>query len=466
MGALSPSGLAPERHLALVEAEERRRKHDWSRHARPEQLPPDGDWRTWLIMAGRGWGKTRVGAEWVRASVRDFPLVNIIGATADDARDIMIEGESGILAICPDRERPEYLPSKRRLEWPNGARTLIFTADEPERLRGKQHMRLWCDELSAWRYMESWDQAMLGLRLGGDPKAVVTLTPKRVKALIDLIALPTTVVTRGTTYENRANLAPAFLDQIIRRYEGTTVGRQELLGELLTEVEGAHWTHAMIERGRVTSAEVPPLRRIVVGVDPQGQTGIGAETGIVAVGVGRPLGADVDHAYVLADGSGDFTPDGWGRAVVGLYQRLKADRIVAEVNFGGQMVASTIRTVDPNAAVEMVSASRGKLVRAEPVAALYEQGRVHHIGGYAQLEDEMTGYDGTGPSPNRMDALVWTITDLMVEPASGFVVPYIPPPIGFTGESTWAGAGGSGVGSNWEPSAGSFGGPSGSGWGW
>lgn len=202
MGARSPAVLAPERHLALVEAEERRRKHDWARHARPEQLPPPGDWRTWLIMAGRGWGKTRVGAEWTRASARNFPLVNIIGATADDARDIMIEGESGILAVCPDHERPAYLPSKRRLEWPNGARTLIFTADEPERLRGKQHMRLWADEMASWRYPDAWDQAMFGLRLGGDPK--------RVKALRELIAESSTAVTGGTTYDNRANLAPAF----------------------------------------------------------------------------------------------------------------------------------------------------------------------------------------------------------------------------------------------------------------
>ncbi|MDP9471749.1 MAG: terminase family protein, partial [Chloroflexota bacterium] len=363
-------------------------------------------------------------------------------------------------------ERPEYLPSKRRLEWPNGARTLIFTADEPERLRGKQHMRLWCDELAAWRYPEAWDQAMFGLRLGDDPRAVVTTTPKRLKALRDLIADPSTVVTGGTTYENRANLAPAFFQQIIRRYEGTNLGGQELGGELLTDVVGAHWTSDLIERNRVSQADVPALRRIVVGVDPQGQTGIGAETGIIAAGVGRPPGADDDHAYVLADGSGDFTPDGWGRSVVSLYRSLKADRIVAETNFGGQMVASTIRTVDPNAAVEMVSASRDKMVRAEPVAALYEQGRVHHVGGYPQLEDEMAGYDGTGPSPNRMDALVWTITDLMVESASGFVIPHNPPPIGFVGESTWAGAGGSGVGSSWEPSTGSFGGPSGSGWGW
>ncbi len=462
IAAPTPQDLA----YAVAIGKQRARRWSWHLHARPEQLPPPGSWRTWLIMAGRGWGKTRVGAEWTRASARHFPLVNIVGATADDARDIMIEGESGILNICPPHERPEYLPSKRRLEWPNGARTLIFTADEPERLRGKQHMRLWCDELAAWRYPDAWDQAMFGLRLGDDPRAVVTTTPRRVKALRDLIADPSTVVTGGTTYENRANLAPAFFQQIIRRYEGTNLGRQELGGELLTDVAGAHWTSDLIEQNRVSQADVPALRRIVIGVDPQGQTGIGAETGIVAAGVGRPLGADADHAYVLADGSGDFTPDGWGRAVVGLYQRLKADRIVAEVNFGGQMVASTIRTVDPSAAVEMVSASRGKLVRAEPVAALYEQARVHHVGGYPQLEDEMTGYDGTGPSPNRMDALVWTITDLMVEPASGFVIPHIPPPIGFVGESIWAGAGGSGVGSTWEPSSGSFGNPSGSGWGW
>jgi phage terminase large subunit-like protein len=407
----------------------------WRRVARPEQLPPPGDWRVWLVMAGRGWGKTRAGAEWTIESARAFPLVNIVGATADDARDIMIEGESGILAKAPPSFRPDYQPSKRRIDWPNGARTLVFTADEPERLRGKQHMRLWCDELASWRYgSDAWDQAMFGLRLGADPRAVVTTTPKRVRALRDLIADPATVVTGGATYANRANLAPAFFAQIIRRYEGTSLGRQELGGELLDEVEGAHWTHALIEASRVTAADVPPLRRVVVGVDPQGQAGIGSETGIVAAGVGRPEGATVDHAYVLADASGDLTPDGWARAVVGLYRRLAADRIVAEANFGGQMVGATIRTVDPGAPIELVGASRGKLVRAEPVAALYEQGRARHVGGFPALEDEMTGFDGTGPSPNRMDALVWAVTAL------GLAAPAPPrsvAPAGVAQKSTW-----------------------------
>lgn len=237
------ASLKPDEAAAL--------EYEWEFWARPSQRPPPGDWRVWLVMAGRGFGKTRVGAEWVRESVRDYPLVNIIGATADDARDIMIEGESGILAVCPPGERPLYVPSKRRLEWPNGARSLIFTADEPERLRGKQHMRIWGDEIAAWRYPEAWDQAMFGLRLGGDPRAVATTTPKPVRLVRDLMALRTTAITRGSTYENRGNLAPAFLDQIVAKYEGTRLGRQELNAELLDDVPGALWTRTMIDDLRV-----------------------------------------------------------------------------------------------------------------------------------------------------------------------------------------------------------------------
>lgn len=459
---VAPVLLTPERHLSLVEAEEGRRRRDWPRHARPEQLPPLGDWSIWLILTGRGWGKTRTGAEFIRAEVAAGRMVRValVAPTAADARDVMIEGESGLLAVCGTDERPTYNPSLRRLTWPNGAIATTYSADEPDRLRGPQHDGAWSDEAAAWRYPETWDMLQFGLRLGGRPRQVVTTTPKPVtivRGLVErtdagrLVGRPGVHLTTGRTEENAANLAPAFLSSISTLYGGTRLGRQEVGGELLEDVEGAHWTGGLIEAGRVTTADVPPLRRIVVGIDPQGQTGIGSETGIIVAGVGRPVGADADHGYVLADGSGDFTPDGWARAAVNLYRMLRADRIVAETNFGGQMVASTIRTVDPSAAVEMVSASRGKLVRAEPVAALYEQGRVHHVGGYPQLEDEMTGYDGTGPSPNRMDALVWTITDLMVEPASGFVIPHIPPPIGFVGESTWAGGGGR---SSWEPGSG------------
>jgi len=382
----------------------------WPFWARPEQLPPTAPWRTWLVMAGRGYGKTRTGAEWTRASASAFRYVNIIGATADDARDIMVEGESGLLAICPDHERPTYLPSKRRLDWPNGATTLIFTADEPERLRGKQHERLWADEVAAWRYAEAWTQAMLGLRLGRDPRVVATTTPRPTPLIRDLLADPSTAVTRGSTYDNAANLAPAFLQTIIRRYEGTRLGRQELLAELLTDVDGALWTHTMLDARRVTAA--PELARVVVAIDPAVTSGEDAdETGIIVAG----KGVDGD-GYILADLTCRLSPDGWARRAVNAYEAHTADRIVAEVNNGGDLVETVLRTVAPRVSYKKVHASRGKRTRAEPIAALYEQGRVHHVGALSQLEDQMTAfvpdhYDG---SPDRVDALVWALTDLML----------------------------------------------------
>lgn len=388
-------------------------EHYWPFWARPAQLPPPGSWRTWLILAGRGFGKTRTGAEWVRESVKSYSLVNMIAATADDARDIMIEGESGILAICSDRERPVYQASKRRLEWPNGARSLIFTADEPERLRGKQHMRLWADELAAWRYPEAWDQAMFGLRLGADPKAVVTTTPKPVEVVRRLLSDSTVAVTRGSTYDNRANLATAFFDQIIRRYEGTRMGRQELLAELLLDVPGALWTRETIERNRVPEADAPSMLRIVVAVDPPGGSQAGnAEAGIVAAGKGTD-----GHGYVLRDVSEHLTPERWAARAVQVYRELKADLIIAERNFGGEMVEYTIRTIDPNVPVRMVSASRGKRLRAEPVAALDEQGKVHHVGAFQALEDQLCEWvpDSGDPSPDRLDARVWALTELCID---------------------------------------------------
>lgn len=725
----------------LTEAQLADFAYDWLVWARDEQKPPDGAWRTWLVMAGRGFGKTRTGAEWTRASVRDFRYVNIIGATADDARDIMVEGESGLLAICPTHERPTYLPSKRRLDWPNGAVSLIFTADEPERLRGKQHMRLWCligetlvlmadgtekpirdvatgeyvhtrygprrvigsaltkrnaeifrlsimgrqgilgtadhpvwvdgrgflplgsltagmrvcvtsalsgagepgtaieagttspscgsteksgkrpmdlfpmgvtsttstetratiawktwnssrtastaaittkpiwgriapeplsmrgerrtgfvtsawnaiwsaltvalstiaalpirraiapllvsrphgqaplwarsgsawsvatptvlrdernaiaqspatvaplpseptnalgatlpvlsagsslsasaampgsahghapwlsmatiasvekcatradvydiavegareffangvlvhncDEVAAWRYAESWTQAMLGLRLGRDPRVVATTTPRPTPLIRDLLADPATAVTHGSTYDNYANLAPAFLDTIIRRYEGTRLGRQELDAELLTDVEGALWTLTMLDAVRVR--EAPDLARIVVAIDPAVTSGEDADsTGIVVAG----KGADGD-GYVLADLTCRLSPDGWARRAVNAYEHHQADRIVAEVNNGGDLVETVLRTVAPRVSYKKVHASRGKRTRAEPIAALYEQGRVHHVGALPQLEDQMAAFvpDHFDGSPDRVDALVWALTELML----------------------------------------------------
>ncbi|PZN08384.1 MAG: ATP-binding protein [Bacillota bacterium] len=389
--------------------------YDWRFWARPKQLPPEGPWRIWLILAGRGFGKTRTGAEWVREQVERHGRrrIAIVGRTAADVRDVMVEGESGILSISPPWFRPVYEPSKRRLTWPNGAIATLYSADEPDLLRGPQHDAAWADELAAWRRPEAWDNLMFGLRLGPDPRVVVTTTPRPVKIIRDLLQDPTCVVTRGSTYENAANLAPAFLEQIISRYEGTRLGRQELYGEVLDDVPGALWQRKRIDELRVR--EAPELVRVVVAIDPAVTSEEGSdETGIVVAGRG------VDgHAYVLADRSCRMSPDGWARRAVKAYYDFDGDRIVGEVNNGGDLVETVIRTVDPKVPYKAVRASRGKAVRAEPVAALYEQGKVHHVGTFEHLEDQLCqitpdGYQGAG-SPDRADALVWALTELMLE---------------------------------------------------
>ena len=402
----------------LTSAEAEALCYDWEFWARPEQLPSLDAWRVWLILAGRGWGKTRTGAEWVRQQVKHYKLVNMIGATTDDARDIMIEGESGILAICPPGERPEYRVTKRRLDWPNGARSLIFTADEPERLRGKQHMKLWADELAAWRYQESWDQAMMGLRLGDNPQVVVTTTPRPIATIKELLALNTTVTVHGTTYNNRSNLAPQFYNDIIRKYEGTRMGRQELNAEILDDNPGALWKREWIDAARTN--DPPDLVRVVVAVDPSGSPR-GDEIGITVQG-----SALIDskwHFYLLEDVSLHGTPNEWGSAVVAAYHKWKADAVVAEGNFGGDMVTNTINTVSGgrNVKVKLVHASRGKAVRAEPISAVYEQGRGHHVGSFPTLEDEMCQWEPGMQSPNRMDALVWGATELVLQKRGVFV---------------------------------------------
>lgn len=388
---------------------------DWEFWARPNQLPPKGEWRVWLLLAGRGFGKTRSGAEFVRARVEAglASRVALIGPTAADVRDVMIEGESGLLAVAHDDWRPHYEPSKRRLTWPNGAMALAFSADEPDRLRGPQHDLAWCDELASWRYAAAWDNLLLGLRLGVDPRAVVTTTPKPVKLVRDMLASPGTVVTRGSTFDNALNLAPAFLESVVRRYRGTRLGRQELEAELLDDVPGALWSRDAIEAARVGAS--PDLARIVVAVDPAASSGEGAdETGIVVAGL-----AHDGQVYVLDDLSGRMTPRAWALKAVAAYKKFAADRIVAEVNNGGDMVEATLRSVACDAPFRAVRASRGKAVRAEPVAALYEQGRVHHVGGFATLEDQLCGFTAdfdraaSGTSPDRLDALVWAVTDLM-----------------------------------------------------
>src|SRR5438876_2591117 len=353
---------------ALTPAEARALLYEWTFWARPNQSPPNGEWRVWLVLAGRGFGKTRTGAEMIRARVtaRTAHRLALVAPTAGDARDVMVEGESGILAISPPWERPRYEPSKRRLTWPNGAIATLYSADEPERLRGPQHDATWCDELGSWRYPEAWDMLMLGMRLGADPRIVVTTTPRPTKLIRALIADPTAVVTRGSTYENRTNLAPAFLQQIIRKYEGTRLGRQELEAEILDDVPGALWTRGVIEASRACSA--PTLLRVVVAIDPAASSSEDAdETGIIVAGRdGQGQG------WVLADASGRYPPAEWAKTAIAAYRAHRADRVVAEVNNGGEMVEATLRVINPYLPSRAVPASRGKLTSAEPVAALYE----------------------------------------------------------------------------------------------
>ncbi len=393
---------------ALSEDEKRRLLYLWSFWARPNQLPPPGDWRTWLLLAGRGFGKTRTGAEWVRAQIEAGACgrVALVAPTSADARDVMVEGESGLLAICPPHHRPKYEPSKRRITWPNGAIATTYSADEPERLRGPQHDGAWCDEPASWRYPEAWDMLMFGLRLGTDPRAVVTGTPKPTKLIRDLLKAPTTIVTRGSTYDNKANLAPAFLDAIVAKYEGTRLGRQELNAELLEDNPDALWKRELLDQHRITKA--PELSQIVVAIDPSA-TSTGDEAGIVVAGV------DEDgHGYVLDDRSLQGSPQEWASAAVAAYHTHEANQLVAESNNGGEMVRVTIGTVANAPTVKLIHASRGKYTRAEPVAALYEQGKVHHVGTFAALEDELCSWTPGDASPNRLDALVWALTEVML----------------------------------------------------
>lgn len=411
---LTPAQQAHElrRHPALA--------REWTLLARDEQLPPPGDWSYWLILAGRGFGKTRTGAEWVRQQVKTSRYVNLIGATADDARDIMVEGESGLLAICPRAERPQYKSSQHKLVWPNGAQSLVFSADEPERLRGKQHAQLWCDELAAWRYPDAWAQAKLGLRLGTRPQACLTTTPRPCAILRELLADPATHLTRGSTWDNRANLAPRFFDTIIKTYEGTRLGRQELNAELLDDAPGALWQRAPFDALRVPAA--PALRRIVVAVDPAVTSGEGSdETGIIVAGAGED-----EHFYVLADASLTASPHAWAKQAVTAYHTHRACRLIAETNNGGDLVEAVIRQIDPLVAYKKVTASRGKRTRAEPIAALYEQGRVHHVGPFDRLEDQLCSYDPqtARDSPDRLDALVWALTELTDTRGMGLLAYY------------------------------------------
>jgi predicted phage terminase large subunit-like protein len=389
----------------------------WRAKARPNQLPPSGDWNGWLVMAGRGFGKTRAGAEWVHELVesRQAGRIGLVAATAADARDTLVEGVSGLLNTAPRWNRPIYEPSKRRLTWPNGAVATTFSSEEADRLRGPEHDAAWADELAAWQDPQAaWDMLQFGLRLGQHPRWLVTTTPRPIKLIKEILAREgrDVVVTRGSTFENEANLAPTFLQAVRSRYEGTRLGRQELNAELLSDTPGALWQLATLDRDRVQSA--PELRRIVVAVDPAVSNNEGSdETGIVVAGV------TADKAlYVLEDVSGRYAPFEWAKKTVDMYRKHRADRVIAEVNNGGALVEATLRTIDTSVSFKAVHASRGKVVRAEPIAALYEQKKVHHVGNFPTLEDQMCAFtidfdrNRNGYSPDRVDALVWALTEL------------------------------------------------------
>ena len=384
--------------------------------AHPHQKPPEranggGDWTTWLILGGRGAGKTRAGAEWVRsvALTDGQARIALVGESEHEVRSVMIEGVSGLLAVHRRRERPRWLSSRRRLEWKNGAVAEIFTAENYEALRGAQFSAAWCDELAKWRHAEAtFDNLQFGLRLGQRPRQVVTTTPRPIRLLKKLIADPTTALTRAGTRANAHNLAPAYLDYVLTHYDGTRLGRQEIDGEIVEERNDALWTRAGLESCRVAAA--PPLQRIVVAVDPPASAKKGADAcGIVAAG--RAADGTI---YVIEDATvAGLSPQGWAMKAVTLWHRLEADSLVAEVNQGGDMVKAVIGEADKEVPVVSVRATRGKYHRAEPVSQLYEQGRVKHAGTFPALEDEMCdfGLDGlsSGRSPDRLDALVWAV---------------------------------------------------------
>jgi len=413
--------------LPPVKAEELR--YTWEFWARPEQLAPKSkDWNQWLINAGRGFGKTRAGVEWVRSLVkRGYKRIAAVAATNSDIERVMVKGESGFLNCCWKGDKtnrgvelglPEWSPTKRTLTWKNGAIVQFFSAEEPERLRGPQFEAAWCDELCAWnRDRGTWDMLQFCLRLGKHPQTCITTTPKPTKLIREIIGNPKTVVTSGSTYDNAANLANTYLEAVKAQYEGTRLGRQELFAEILDEAAGALWNRSLLEQCEMNIPDpvdfAQKLARVVVSVDPAVTANAESDmTGIVVAGM--------DHngkCYVLEDATDRFTPEGWASRAIELYHKYSADRIVAERNQGGEMVRHTIQTVDETAPIRLVHASRGKYARAEPVSALYERGLVFHKHGLDDLETQMVSWEPLGSigSPDRLDALVWAITDLALK---------------------------------------------------
>lgn len=425
--------LPPEEQaLALQGMDPDQLLWDWSVWGRPEQQAPPGDWNIWLVLAGRGFGKTRLASEWVREQAkytntgqRRFALV---ARTAGDVRDVIVEGESGIMNITPPSERPLYEPSKRRLTWPNGNVASLFTADEPDSLRGPQFTHAWGDEIAAWRQtpdaagMTAFDNLRVGTRLGAHPKILVTTTPKRTPLLYKLIEESRTdrvVITRGSTMDNAGNLSAAYLDTMLGVYEGTSLARQELYGEMLEALEGAMWTEEMIERGRESFYPIStPLR--CIGVDPSVAENPRDECGIVVVASTSEHDLYKRQAWVLEDASIHGSPDVWANQVVKMARKWGCP-VIAEVNQGGALVRNAINTIDPTIKVLEVHSKQGKQLRAEPITLAYEQQRVHHVGALPDLETQMiTWIPGEGKSPDRVDALVHALTALLIKPPVGF----------------------------------------------
>jgi phage terminase large subunit-like protein len=399
---------------SLSEQEAYALQWDWRFWGRPKQQEPAGEWWCWLILAGRGFGKSRTGGEWVNLRAqKGSKRIALVAETAADARDVMVEGPSGVLACAPPWNKARYEPSKRRITWENGCVAITYSAETPDQLRGPEHDTAWCDELAKWKYPDAWDQLLFGMRTPNQtPRVLVTTTPRPTPIIKQLIADKNTHTTRGSTFENRSNLAAAFIQKIEDKYGNTRLGRQELYAEVLDDAPGALWKRdEMIEAHRVTA--LPAMRRIVVAVDPSVSSSSETScTGIVVAGLGND-----GHGYVFSDVSCERpTPDEWGSATITAYNLHEADCIVGEVNNGGDLVESNIASRQKNLPIKKVRASRGKDIRAEPISSLYQQGKVHHVGMFAKLEDEMCQWEPgvSAWSPNRLDALVWALTELML----------------------------------------------------
>jgi phage terminase large subunit-like protein len=408
--------------LGLSEDERSELRYHWPLWARNEQLPPDGDWRVWMVMAGRGFGKTRTGAEWVRLVAKNNPNARIalVGASLAEARSVMVEGESGILSCCAPRRRPKFEPSLRRLTWPNGAQATLYSACDPDGLRGPQHSHAWCDEIAKWenstgQAVQCWNNLLLGLRLGDRPQTVATTTPRAATLMERLLSEDDVILTKGRSEDNRINLPMQFLQDMRRAFGNSLLARQELDGEFLTDREGGLWTRKLLETCREAGPDVP-LARLVIGVDPPASAR-GDACGIIVAGLG-----DDGIARILADVTVEkASPERWARAVADAAVMYRADRVVAEANQGGAMVESVLRAADIALPIKLVHATAGKSARAEPVAALYEAGRVRHRGTFPALEDQLCGlmpggaYEGPGRSPDRADAAVWALTELQLQ---------------------------------------------------